>query len=81
MGPLGADPELAEPMASACRVLAASEDVGAVAIEVTRQPAHEELMRLRDHAAPCYVAIAKERHWTFTVRRRSSMRRSTQTAP
>jgi hypothetical protein len=81
MTDLGADPHLAELIASACRVLASREDVGAITIEITRRLTYEELERLRDHAAPCLVAIKKGRHWTFTVRRRSTMRRPAQTDP
>ena len=81
MPDLGADPDLEAFMASACRLLAGSENVDAITIAVGRQLTYEELVRLLDHAAPCAVAIVKDQHWTFTVRRHSSMRRSTQTDP
>jgi hypothetical protein len=76
MTDLGADPHLEELIAGACRVLTASEDVGAITIEVKRRLTYEELMRMRDHAAPCHLAIAKDRHWTFSVRRRSATGRT-----
>jgi hypothetical protein len=72
MTDLGADPHLEELIASACRVLTASEDIGAITSEVKRRLTYEELVRMRDYAAPCHLAIPKDRHWTFRVRRRST---------
>jgi hypothetical protein len=72
MTDLGADPHLEEFIAGACRVLGASADVGAITIEVKRRLTYEELVCIRDHAMPCHLAIAKDRHWTFRVRRRST---------
>jgi hypothetical protein len=76
MTDLGADPHPEELSAGVCRVLAASEDVGAITIEVKRRLTYEELVRMRDHAAPCHLAIEKDRHWTFSVRRRSTTGRT-----
>jgi hypothetical protein len=75
MTDIGADHHLEQLIAGACRVLDVSEDVGAITILVNRRLTYEELVRMRDHAAPCHVAIAKDGHWTFSVRRRSATRR------
>lgn len=75
MTDIGADHHLGQLIAGACRVLAASEDVGAITIVVNRRLTYEELVGMRDQAAPCHLAIAKDGHWTFSVRRRSATRR------
>ena len=49
--------DLEQVIASACRVVAAGNDIGAIAITVNRQLTYEELVRLRDRAAPCQVTI------------------------
>ena len=81
MTDLGADPDLEAFMASACRLLAGSENVDAITIAVRRQLTYEELVRLLDHAAPCAVAIVKDQHWTFTVRHRRTTRPTPRTIP
>jgi hypothetical protein len=74
MTDMRADHHLELLIASACRVLAASEDLGAITIVVNRRLTYEELMRTRDRATPCRVAIAKDGAWTFRVRRRGATR-------
>ena len=69
------DYDLEQLIASACCVLAASEDVGSITIVANRRLTYQELARVRDHAAPCQVAIAMDGHGTISVRRRSDTRR------
>jgi hypothetical protein len=67
-----ADENLEHLIASACCVLAASEDVGSITIVANRRLTYQELARVRDHAAPCHVAIAMDGHGTVSVRRRGT---------
>jgi hypothetical protein len=74
-----ADHHLEQLIASACCVLAGSEDVGSITIVANRRLTYQELARMRDHAAPCRVAIAMDGHGTVSVRRRGATRRSRST--
>jgi hypothetical protein len=70
-----ANHHLEQLIASACCVLAASEDIGSITIVGNRRLTYQELALVRDHAASCQVAIAMDRHGTISVRRRSTTRR------
>ena len=70
-----ADHGLEQLIASACCVVAASEDVGSITIVANRRLTYQELARVREHAVPCRVAIAMDGHGTVRVRRHSVMKR------
>jgi hypothetical protein len=68
------DHHLEQLIASACCVLAASDDISSITIVGNRRLTYQELARVRDHAAPCHVAIAMDGHGTVSVRRRGATR-------
>jgi hypothetical protein len=70
-----ADHHLEQVIASACCVIAASEDIDSITIVGNRRVTYPEFARVREHATPCRVAIAMDGHGTVRVRRRDVTRR------